>query len=459
MLRLLDDARSRRIQAAVTVEMERFSRSESLFDWLVIKQAFRQGRVRFGTPQQLYDPADTEDDVLADLFGALAKREKRKILQRTMRGKLEAARRGRHVGASVPFGYVKTAPGQVAVHEPSAEVVRLIFRLLLGGLGTAGIVRELAARGIPSPAGRRVWPRATVAKILRGQAYVGLGTFNRLERLRGEDGRRRRRVRPESDWVAVPLPRVVPDEVFRLAQEQLRRNAELAPRNQRRFHLLKGLVRCGLCGGAMVGRPNHGRGCYVCARACGPVPEARCRFVPVAAEELEEAVWGQVVAALRDPEAVLEAARQHRESRVGERDELLIRLEAVRAALAEIPAQRERAQRLYRDGYASIEETKASLDELSRRQRALGGERESLEARLSSRTTDEAEAARLEELVARIGHRLDGLDREERFRAVHAIVRRVVVKSRGELEIEALVPLGAGRYAHTAWRQAVRSGR
>jgi hypothetical protein len=83
--------------------------------------------------------------------------------------------------------------------------------------------------------------------------------------------------------------------------------------------------------------------------------------------------------------------------------------------------------------------------------------RESLEARLSSRTADEA--ARLEELVARIGRRLDGLDREERFRAVHAIVRRVVVKSRGELEIEALVPLGAGRYAHTAWRQEVRSGR
>ena len=39
MLRLLHDARAGCVQVAVAIEMERFSRSQDLLDWLVIKQA------------------------------------------------------------------------------------------------------------------------------------------------------------------------------------------------------------------------------------------------------------------------------------------------------------------------------------------------------------------------------------------------------------------------------------
>lgn len=458
MVRLLDDARHSRVDVVVAVEMERFSRSESLFDWLVIKQAFREGQAKFGTPQQLYDPFDPEDDFLSDLFGALSKREKRKILQRTMRAKIEAARRGRHV-APAPFGYVKSAPGQVAIDEPAAQTVRLIYALLLEGRSTAAIVRELARRSIPAPRGDRFWNRATVKKILANPAYVGRGAFNRLEWLPAVDGhKRRRRVRPEAAWVPIAFPRIIPDEMFALARKQLQRNAVLAPRNQRRFYLLKSLVRCSRCGSAMVGHPHKRQAAYVCSRACQPIRERRCKYVPAAAAVIEEIVWQQVVAILREPQVILDAARRSRENHLSQRDELLLRLDAVRAALAEIPEARGRVQRLYRDNRATLDETNAQIDELEAQQRALLEERDTLEARLSARTADETEAAALSEIVARFAHRLETLTDAERFTVVHAFVRRIIVRSKTEIEIQALVPAAgepAGRYVSELWEHQI----
>jgi len=172
ILRLLDDARNGRIGVAVAVEMERFSRSESLFDWLIIKQAFREDKVRFGTLAQLYDSADTEDDFLTDLFGALAKREKRKIIERTRRGRLEAARKGRFVGALVPLGYRRVGKAALDVDIQGARVVRTIFALAARGLSLRRISRELLQRGIPSPRGFRVWNWSTLNRILRNATYT-----------------------------------------------------------------------------------------------------------------------------------------------------------------------------------------------------------------------------------------------------------------------------------------------
>lgn len=59
--------------------------------------------------------------------------------------------------------------------------------------------------------------------------------------------------------------------------------------------------------------------------------------------------------------------------------------------------------------------------------------------------------------MARVGDRLGKLGDTERFQVAHAFVRRVVVRSKSEIEIHALVPLSEqGQYTHTVWPQAVQ---
>jgi site-specific DNA recombinase len=467
MLRLLDNARSRRIHVAVAVEMERFSRSESLFDWLVIKQAFREGRVRFGTPQQLYDPSDTEDDFLTDLFGALSKREKRKLVDRARRGRIEAARRGRFIGSRVPLGFRRGARGSLEIDPAGADAVRFMFSMAERGASVRAIAQALVSRAIAAPLGARAWHMSTVHGILTNPAYIGRWRYG-VTAMAGAS----RMEKPADEWIEVPVPAIISEEAFRRVGEQLRINALWARRRQKTEYLLRGLLRCGLCGSAMVGtggRPNRGLRVYRYYRctksiAASVVPgQERCAMRQVPVDLLDRSVWAQVVTTLRQPDVIMEAARRYQESHVSERDELLMRMDGVRSALARIPEERERAQTLYREGYATLEETKTHLAQIERKRDALIQDREELETRLAMRMADEVEADRLDAVVRRVVHRLDRLSPSERSEVVRAFVRRVVVRPGPEIEVHALVPFAEvalaaddrGRYVGALWSQSL----
>jgi len=362
MIRLLEDARKRRFQVAIAIEMERFSRSESLLDWLIIKQAFRQGQVKFGTPGQVYDPADEEDDFLTDLFGALAKREKRKIIVRTQRGKKESARRGNYVAPHPPYGYRKNG-AKLEIYKPEAQIVRTMFDLLFKGYGTRTIVQTLNDHGIlPRDAkhqGRRTWALSTVKKILKNETYIGRWTYNKQQRILVE-GKLAKALhpRPDDQWVrGIAVPRILSDEIFAQAQEQLQRNRELSRRNQQHPYLLKALVRCGICGRPMPGACYDTRRYHQCAGMRRLISNPPCPARSIRADLLEQIVWNQLTKLLQQPALVLEEARRWMQNRVSDRDELEMRLGGVESALGKIEDKRERMLTLHREGEITLPRT------------------------------------------------------------------------------------------------------
>ncbi len=172
------------------------------------------------------------------------------------------------------------------------------------------------------------------------------------------------------------------------------------------------------------------------------------------ANRLEVAVWLRVARLLSQPDLVLEEARRHREGRVGERDEMLMRVDYVRAALAKLPAERERVQTMYREGYLELDGLRAQLGAAERKRAALDEERRALEARLKAVTADEAQQGRLEEVTARLAGRLFQLTDAERYEIVHAFIERITISLDGTVDLRAYVPAGrlARRsYVRTAW--------
>ncbi len=439
MHRLLEDVLARKVDVVLAVEMERFSRARDGVDLAVIKRVFRDAGVRFGTPAQLFDPDDVEDDFVSGLLGLLASREKFKTVERTSRGRVEAARRGRFVAAVPPYGYIRTSDG-LAIYEREAEAVRFMFRRLAEGRSLYGIVDDLNARGFRPRRARR-WTKGSVWSVLKNPAHGGTAVY-RKTKSPARHGQRRK-VRPESEWIRVPVPRIVSDDLIRIVNARLADNARMASRNQKHFWLLKGLVVCGMCGHLMGGKIAGGYRFYCCqatrTRARGLRP--RCRWHAVSARELDEWTWDQVVRALQSPALVLAEARRARENRVGERDELSMRLLYVDKALADIPQERERTQSLYREGYVTIEETKAQLAAAERKRQSLSEERTRLLERLGTQTVDEKQVVRLEQVLERVRDRLDRLTDAERFDAIHAVVGRIVVHLDRRIEVDACVPL------------------
>lgn len=440
MRRLIEDILARKVDVVLAVEMERFSRARDGVDLALFKRVCREAGVRFGTPAQLFNPDDVEDDFVSGLLGLLAAREKSKIVERTARGRVEAARRGRFVAAVPPYGYCRATDGQLVVYEPEAEAVRFMFRRLAEGRSLYGIVDDLNVRGFrPRRAGR--WTKGSVWGILKNPAYGGNVIYRRTKSsVRPEQ---RRPVRPESEWVRIPVPRIVSDELVRLVSTRLADNARMAARNQKHFWLLRGLVFCGVCGHLMSGKIAGGYRFYCCqasrARARGIKP--RCRWHAVPAQDLDEWVWDQVVRALQAPELVLEEARRARESQINERDELTMRLSYVEEALSKLPLERERALSLFREGYATIEEIRVQLTAVDRKCTELTDERSHLLAKLGTQLVDEAQAVRLDQVLSRVQGRLASLTDTGRFEVVHTVVIRAVVYRDRRVEIEACVPL------------------
>jgi site-specific DNA recombinase len=282
-----------------------------------------------------------EDDLLLQVQGVIAEYERAKIMERSRRGKLHAARRGAvEVLHAAPYGYryrPRTAaePASYVVDEQQAAVVRRIFHWVgVERLSVGEVCRRLTAERIASPRGQQRWSRSTVAGMLGNPAYRGQAAYGRtrvgprrpqLRPVRGQPETPRRAystyaTQPQ-EQIAIAVPALVDDALFAATGEQMRENRQRHRLGQRGArYLLQGLVVCQLCGRALYGKPvtsvyKGKRSNYTYYRCTGLEPyryggERLCDNRQVRTERLEETVWQDVCALLNDPERLRQEYEQ-----------------------------------------------------------------------------------------------------------------------------------------------------
>jgi site-specific DNA recombinase len=102
-----------------------------------------------------------------------------------------------------------------------------------------------------------------------------------------------RRKAPET-WQAIPVPPVIDESLFQMAQARKRRNLQAKPRNKKHeYRLSNARLRCGDCGYVMAGNYLSRRH-FRFYRCCRPKHVAGPCKGYVAAEKVERKVW-QVV--------------------------------------------------------------------------------------------------------------------------------------------------------------------
>jgi site-specific DNA recombinase len=255
---------------------------------------------------------------------ALSSAETAKHVTRTM---LENARQGFWNGSKPPFGYrtvIAEQRGQrikkrLDVEPMEAETVRLIYRLFLvgegrqGPMGVRAIVSWLNANELRNRGGDRFYTSAVHA-ILTRETYTGIHHYNRIDS-------RTRRGRPKEEWIAVPVPQIIPVKDFKRVQERLhcRRPANTAPRLVNSNVLLTGIARCASCGGALMLRTGKGGRYryYACAARMLKGRLACKRPIAIPEGQLNMLVIGALADQLLKPDrlsALLREAQQHRKA-------------------------------------------------------------------------------------------------------------------------------------------------
>ena len=170
------------------------------------------------------------------------------------------------------------------VHEDEAKVVRRMFEMAAEGLGCKAIAATLNAEGIRAPhdGGRgnkraRGWGHTTIRHMLRNENYVGVFVWNRhkFQQIPGTNSYRHV-PRPESEWVKTTLPdlRIVSADSWARVQREIgpkrtRQTAAIGT-GRKPGNLLAGLVKCGVCGGAVsVVSRRYKKGVGYTALGCG----------------------------------------------------------------------------------------------------------------------------------------------------------------------------------------------
>ncbi len=197
-------------------------------------------------------PAGTtpEDQLLVQFQGMIAEYERAQIAERCRRGKKHMAQQGGvNVLSGAPYGYryvrkSDTSAAFYEVMEAEAKVVRMVFEIYTQQrLSINAIARLLNARQIATRTRKGRWERSTVWGMLRNPAYRGTACYGKTEqRLRQRVTRplRQRKAlpsrdvggheRPRAEWIEVPVPALVSEEMFALPQEQLEKNKRHSPR-------------------------------------------------------------------------------------------------------------------------------------------------------------------------------------------------------------------------------------
>ena len=160
--------------------------------------------------------------------GAMAEYERTKLSERTRRGKLYWAKQGFLPVRIEPygFGFIPRSGhtrATLGINEDNAEIVRNIYQWFVeDGMTLRGIAARLQEQGILTATRSTRWYPSVVRKILSNSAYRGELLYQQTERVKGEHGRRTKtRYRPESEWIKIPVPRIVPDAVWDRAQAKL----------------------------------------------------------------------------------------------------------------------------------------------------------------------------------------------------------------------------------------------
>jgi len=399
-----------------------------------------------------------EEDLLLQVQGMVAEYERAKILERSRRGKLHAARNGSvNVLGGAPYGYrylaARSGDGQAhyQVILEEARVVRQVFEWIgRDRLSIGEVRRRLVSQGIPTRSGKPYWDRTTIWGMLKNPAYKGAAAFGKTRvgelrpRLRAQrNGCEQPRKAystydvPRDQWISIPVPAIVGEDLFDAVQEQLAENRRRSRQRKRGArHLLQGLLVCKQCGYAYYGKAvslSAGKGkkrSYAYYRCTGTDAyrfggQRVCWNRQVRTDLLEQAVWEDVCSLLSDPKRVEQEYRRR----------LTVRKKGVGwASIEQLQARIRKTERgiarlidAYEDGVLEKSEFEPRIQQAKQRLERLRSEAQAQVDEQAQQEELRLVIGRMQDFAGQVAEGLENADWATRREIIRAVVKQIEI--------------------------------
>jgi DNA invertase Pin-like site-specific DNA recombinase len=176
---------------------------------------------------------ESKDRAFASIQAVFASLQKADLKAKTAGGRRERAAQGLPYGGVAPFGYDRPiSKGPYVVNQHQTEAYSKIMDWAIEGHGAKAIATRLTRSGVPTPGGGHRWVEQTVGSIIASKAPLGMTRDSRS----GNGG-----------WIpARDQPAIITQERWEQAQAVV--SSRKTYSDNRRKHVLAGLLRCSDCG-------------------------------------------------------------------------------------------------------------------------------------------------------------------------------------------------------------------
>jgi site-specific DNA recombinase len=440
--RLRELIQTQAITAVMVIDPDRLSRN--LGHQLLLAEELERAGVKLLIVSHPMEQGP-EGWLFFQMSGALAEYERAKILERTQRGRLGRAKAGYVNGGRVPLGYrYVSAPhqGTLVIVDDEAAIVRQIFQWAHDGLTIRAIGRRLTDARIPTASDRRgfkaaegrkpckqeavgVWSISSIGLILRNPVYKGQMHYNARATVRQNGGRMSSRWRPREEWLTVPVPAIIDEELFATVQRQIAENLHRRPQ-WKGSPLLRGRwFRCGRCGLAMAGLNNGHHRYYRCSSWQSNLNrDHRCGGL-IRDDKADQEVCERVRRFLEDPKRVA-VAMAERQATIHEQESAIdAELRAVESGLARCGHDDQRLVEAYVAGAFTPAELKAYRADLASKRQSLEVHGDELRAQRQALQHRAGELEALLDRCAQLRRKLQTCTVEEKHRVFTAMGLRI----------------------------------
>lgn len=407
--------------------------------------------VAFRSVTEPFDTTTSFGRANLNLFGTFAEFEKEMIRERTMNGKLKAAKSGKWVTGIPPYGYkVDEKTKRLVLVPEEAKVVEKIFHwLVYEKLSLNEIERRMNQMKIPTPYSTKVtkretqnfWFKRSIARMLSNEVYTGTFYYRKYKRPYNNITSviESNRQRPKEDWVPMSCSPVISMEMFEGAKKQLLHNREFARRNLKRDYLYSKLIWCSKCDFKMFGgfQPpkkqwefsggQYYHGIYRKEDSTGT--SKRCEWCPVYSEARLEPIWECLKEILKNPKNMLAPLERYVYKEI---DPTLTktRLEEIDVALSTIERKQLRASELYVDEHIAKPQYDQYLNEYKRDIQKLNDEATLLRQSLLTKKEKTDREQVVKQAYEQIKDKLENVSREEKAKIISFFIERITLHAK-----------------------------
>jgi len=331
-------------------------------------------------------PKTDEDIIMYKMRGVFTEYERMKIKERFRLGKVRKAQEGHIIVSEAPYGYnfilkkgkkgdADFLQGHYEINEREMQIVKSIFSWVDNdGLRLRGIVKRLQELGIPPRKSKRgVWNTSTLSTLLRNRTYIGEGHYGASYATvpinpTKKGGYKKvkktsRRMKPENEWIKIPTPKIIDEELFNRVGQILRSNFEMSVRNTKNEYLLTGKIWCN-CGKRRAGEgPQRGKHLYYrCTDRIKSFPlEPNCKEKGLNARIVDPLVWKKIKELMSSPWLLVKQIERWRNNQDKGTSTSTINTEETKKEIARFKDQEDRYAKAYGAGVITIEQLKEYL--------------------------------------------------------------------------------------------------